>query len=142
HVGSWNGTTQDSLADWRAALNADANAVGKDAHSLEADPRFIDPNGADNVLGYVGGVNGGRDDNFYLNKTSPAIDRGDSWFDTPTDFEGFGRHDDVGTANNGRLDYAESGQGASSFPLTDTDRNFNRDDQSFQLALGFTFPFY
>ncbi len=58
-------------------------ATGTDAHSISADPDFLDIAGADNILGYalVAGAyrDGGADDNFYLDAGSPAIDSGDSW---------------------------------------------------------------
>ena len=70
----WGGATQDALANWQAAS-------AQDAHGLFADPGFVNPAGADGVLGFStanGGYNGGLDDNFYLAKNSPAIDHGNA----------------------------------------------------------------
>jgi hypothetical protein len=92
HVGFWNssvaGGTRDQLSDWQSAATQDAN-------SGNGDPRFVDLDGADNLLGYtqVGGVYGdhGRDDNFYLAASSPAIAHGDSVSGPVTDIEGYAR---------------------------------------------------
>jgi hypothetical protein len=51
--------------------------LGFDAHSITTDPQFVDPNGADDALGYVAGVDGGADDDFHVRTTSPTIDAGD-----------------------------------------------------------------
>jgi hypothetical protein len=59
-----------SLADWRYEL-------GQDAHSLTANPQFIDADGADNLLGFQGGVDHGADDNLRVAAGSPTIDAGD-----------------------------------------------------------------
>ena len=54
HVGYWNGSVRETLADWRAALLADTSAVGdKEEHSKEGDPLFWILDGADNILGYT-----------------------------------------------------------------------------------------
>ena len=74
NLGFWN-ATENSLAEWQAAS-------AKDAHSLYANPDFVDPNGADGILGYTtagGDYNGGLDDNFSLAANSPAIHSGYSW---------------------------------------------------------------
>ena len=84
HLGFWNGTPQQSFADWQAAS-------GQDADSLFANPDFVDPAGADGILGYTtagGGYNGGDDDNFSLSADSPAIGNGTNTDAPPTDITG------------------------------------------------------
>ena len=140
HVGFWNGATQDTFANWQ-------NASAQDPHGLFADPGFVDIDGADNVLGYTtanGGYDGGLDDNFYLAKNSPAIDRGYSWPALVTDRLGVSRKDDPGTANTGSLDYAESALAPSQFPAPGTAQHFfaGQFGSSFVLSLPFAFPFY
>jgi len=65
-------STQDypALSDW-------TYEYGFDAHSISADPQFVNINGADGLLGYTGGADRGADDNFHLQSTSPAFDAGD-----------------------------------------------------------------
>src|SRR5262249_19715453 len=67
---------------------------------------------------------------------------GDNWFDADTDIEGFARHDDPGTANQGRRDYAETDLGSNQFSATGTARNFRSNNNAFSLTLPFAFPFY
>lgn len=71
-VGEWDVHQFARQADWFYEL-------GFDQHSLETDPRFVDPDGADNLPGYdrAGGSDRGADDNFHLQADSPAIDAGD-----------------------------------------------------------------
>ena len=97
NVGFWGGAARATLADWQAAS-------GQDAHSISADPKFVDLDGADNVLGYTnngGGYDGGADDNFELSAGSPAIDRGDNAVAPARDLIGASRADDPGTPNSG-----------------------------------------
>ncbi len=80
-VGDWETVDQTTLGDWQTASSQDAN-------SISADPLFVDPDGADNILG---GTNG-FDDSFHLQSIrgsykagsftadaahSPCIDAGD-----------------------------------------------------------------
>jgi hypothetical protein len=114
---------------------------------LFADPLFVDMDGADNVLGYStlgGGYNGGADDNFYLKKLSPAIDRGDAWNAPTTDIIGANRFDDIGTPNLGSPDYAESNLGSSLFTDMGTAQGWRSNGTYWTLAFptGFSFPFY
>jgi len=44
NVGYWNGAVYGNLAQWRVAR-------GDDLHSLSEDPRFVDVDGFDNLLG-------------------------------------------------------------------------------------------
>src|SRR5207247_2320221 len=46
HTGFWNNSARDALSDWQSAS-------GKDAHSLAADPQFMNPAGNDGILGYT-----------------------------------------------------------------------------------------
>src|SRR4029077_20571776 len=50
HVGFWNssvgGGTRHQLSDWQTATT-------QDGHSGSADPKFVDLDGADNLLGYT-----------------------------------------------------------------------------------------
>jgi hypothetical protein len=59
-----------TLVDWRYEL-------GRDVHSLTADPQLIDIDGTDNLLGYQNGIDYSQDDNFSVQSTSPTIDAGD-----------------------------------------------------------------
>ena len=140
HVGYWNGTTEDALADWQAASAQDAN-------SIASDPDFVDIDGADNVLGYTtvgGGYDGGGDDNFSLHAASAAIDRAHTWTAPLTDIDGFARVDDPGMPNLGAGDYAESDLGSSLFAAGGTAKNWRNDNYHWTLTFtgGFTFPFY
>jgi parallel beta-helix repeat protein len=138
HVGFWGGVVRDTLSDWQAASLLDGR-------SLAADPLWVDRDGADNVLGYRpdnGGYDGGLDDNFYLRRASPAIDRGESWAAPQADIEGRLRRDDPGTANNGTPEYFEAELGASFFATSGTAMNWRFNDTFATLALPFAFPFY
>ncbi|HEV8290646.1 MAG TPA: right-handed parallel beta-helix repeat-containing protein, partial [Tepidisphaeraceae bacterium] len=130
-IGFWGSADRLTLADWQGAN-------GQDANSLSADPLFIDIDGADNVFG----GNGGLDDNFYLSKNSPAIDRGDSWRTPLTDQSGAARADDPGTANAGSPNYVPVDLGSSGFAAIGTARNFRANGNSFQFTIPFAFPFY
>jgi hypothetical protein len=143
HVGYWGGDA-NTLAAWQTA-------TGGDGHSVAGDPRFVNPAGADSVLGYSsagGGYDGGADDNYVLSSDSPAIDAGDSWLTSPTDFLGAPRHDDPSTSNIGSSDYFESDTGSSQFASTGgTSLGLhNKDDASSNsiasYTLPFAFPFY
>lgn len=68
-IGSWEGHAFSDLDRW-------AYAVGLDLRSRAADPRFVNPAGADGVLGFDA-ADHGRDDDFSLLAGSPAIDAGD-----------------------------------------------------------------
>jgi hypothetical protein len=99
NTGYWNGTSRKLLADWTAASGFDVNSQAGNAS-------FVDIDGADNVLGYTtsnGGYDGGADDNFYLRKNSPAIDRGTSASAPATDIGGFAHVDDPGTVNGASI---------------------------------------
>jgi hypothetical protein len=140
YVGFWGGTARNSLADWIAAS-------GKDLSSVEGAPQFVDIDGADNILGYVAsgsGIDGGADDNFYLAKQSPAIDRGDTWTGYATDREGFSRWDDPATPNQGGPRYVQTGEATSIYGPASLGnaQNWRGDDASWALSLPFSFDFY
>ncbi len=138
-VGFWNSGNRTTLADWQTAS-------AKDANSLEANPGFVDIDGADNNLGYdiVRKIDGGQDDNFYRTRNSPAIDRGSSWFSAKTDIETFGRFDDAATTNAGGVEYAPTVAASTLFgpAAVGTAQNWRADDGVWSLALPFTFNFY
>ena len=58
-VGLFGGTDRTTLEAWR-------NATFGDQQSIAGDPLFVDPDGADGVLGYTGPANDGRDDDFHV----------------------------------------------------------------------------
>ncbi|MBM4011473.1 MAG: hypothetical protein FJ286_08855, partial [Planctomycetes bacterium] len=96
-VGLWEGIAQATLANWRTATSQDSRAVF-------GSPIFVDLDGADDVLAYTTdgtGYDGGRDDNFYIRRLSPAIDAANSPAGPATDRYGQARVDDPGTANTG-----------------------------------------
>ena len=86
-VGKWNGAAESTLGNWQSASSLDS-------HSSEANPAFVDPAGADAVLGYNAaanngtGYNGGGDDNFLVAAGSPAIATGNSAFEPASDLLG------------------------------------------------------
>lgn len=138
-TGSWGGVSSPSLLNWQTAS-------GQDAHSTAADPLFVDVDGSDNVLGYStagAGYDGGRDDNFYLRKSSPAIDSGDTWNGAHSDIEGApSPTDDSGTPNTGSPEYAPATTGSSAFAATGAAQNFRTNASYFTVNLPFTFRFY
>ena len=138
HIGLWNGANLDTLAAWQTA-------TGQDDNTLIGDPLFIDPDGADNVLGFDpadGGFDGGPDDNFYVIKFSQAIDSGNVWDGTTTDALGAGRTDDPGSPNVGQQDYLETNLGASLFVATGVAQDWRSSSNSWNLTLPFSFTFY
>ena len=70
-LATWGSTPVADRTEWHYEL-------GFDAHSLTADPAFVDPDGHDDALGYDvdAAANHGADDDFRLNADSPAVDRG------------------------------------------------------------------
>ncbi|RLE68187.1 MAG: hypothetical protein DRJ45_08335, partial [Thermoprotei archaeon] len=100
-VGSWGGTEADDLDD--GTENDWRSLSGQDAHSVSADPKFIDIDGADNLFGWEGlaEVHGGLDDNFHLAGGSPAIDAAYSDLAPLTDRDGLPRQNDPGMPNTG-----------------------------------------
>jgi len=99
------------LAAWQTASS-------EDSHSSEANPGFVDPAGADAVLGYNAsanngsGYNGGPDDNFSLAAGSPAIASGLASVKPATDILGYARvNADMGA-------YAYRGGSAYANPAT------------------------
>ncbi|MCA9135262.1 MAG: right-handed parallel beta-helix repeat-containing protein, partial [Planctomycetales bacterium] len=141
HVGHWAGTTADGIVDWQTAS-------GGDQSSWEADPDFIDIDGADNVIGFDpladagNGYDGGRDDNFIVRKNSPTIDRGDGYFATKTDIQGSPRLDDPDTINGGKPEPAESDLGSSLFnPAGGVAQNWRSYGATWQYTLPFTFNY-
>lgn len=111
NVGLLSGTAYNTLAAWQTASSLDS-------HSTEANPDFVDPAGADAVLGYNpsgnngGGYNGGADDNFFLAAGSPAIAAGNAGVQPSADALGYTRT----TADIGP--YAYRATSASSGPAT------------------------
>jgi len=120
-TGFWGGVLRAVLSDWQTAS-------GQDVHSSAADPLFIDVDGADNVLGYNtagAGYNGGLDDNFYLGKSSPAIDAGDSWSAPRADADArTAPANDPAVPNAGSPEYSPAGTGNNAFTATGTAQNF------------------
>ncbi|MCC7082436.1 MAG: tandem-95 repeat protein, partial [Burkholderiales bacterium] len=138
HVALSGGANRTTLADWRAVSNDDLN-------SRSADPKFLDIDGADNVLGEQGVATGnGFDDNFGLDALSPAIDAASAYIAPRTDIEGRNRHDDPTTTNTGTgLDlFVAQDTGASSYSAIGTAQEWHSTNGVWQLALGFNFSFY
>lgn len=130
------GPTYTTLAEWTAADST------QNAGSVEADPGFIDPNGADDVLG----TNPQRaaDDNFNLAADSPAIDAAASWLGKSTDFLGAPRLDDPGTPNVGTDHFVVDDLGESQFTATGQNEGYSTDDGDYHYDLpdGFAFSFF
>jgi parallel beta-helix repeat protein len=71
-VGTWGADTLTDLAQWYYE-------VGRDGHSLAADPQFIDIDGPDGRRGYdvATSTDYGEDDDFRIAFGSPAVNAGD-----------------------------------------------------------------
>ena len=69
-LATWSGQTISTLRDWKTK-------IGFDNNSLSGDPAFVNAAGADGIRGAVGGVDHGADDDFSLQTSSPALNRGD-----------------------------------------------------------------
>jgi parallel beta-helix repeat protein len=140
-VGVWGGNNADRLSDWQTLSTLDGS-------SLEADPLFVDIDGADNVLGYDplgnagNGYDGGEDDNFFVRQNSPAIDRGHSWWAAATDLQRSGRLDDPDTINAGTLDYSEHIQNASGFIVEGRAGRWQGTNRYWTYQLPFSFPLF
>ena len=135
----WDGRARKTLADW-------VSASGHDTHSLQADPAFVDPVGADGVLGYdaASDFDGGRDGDFSLQPHSPAIDRGHSWYGWGVDRDGNPRRADTGVTPAGSLDYIAHPVDVSVFDQEPVGiaQGWQAADQRWSLQLPFAFPLY
>ena len=58
-VAFWQGVPRSALFAWQVTAFDDQN-------SLSGDPLFVNPLGADGILGFGNSTNDGRDDNFHL----------------------------------------------------------------------------
>ncbi|MGA2256052.1 MAG: right-handed parallel beta-helix repeat-containing protein [Thermoguttaceae bacterium] len=141
-IGNWGGTIADTLSAWQQASGADPD-------SISADPKFVDPAGADGILGYalVNGAyhDGGADDNFSLSGDSPCTNRGYSWGIPATDITGASRsYDDPGTLNQGSDDYFASSTSQSIYTsgALGTPQGWRGSDTYYTLTLPFAFTFY
>jgi hypothetical protein len=92
-LAQWQGVDFTSLADWHSALD-------QDLHSKSSDPQWADPDGPDNVLGFIA-QDHGVDDDFRLRASSPAIDCANADIAPATDIQGNTRWDDPATPNTG-----------------------------------------
>ena len=63
-VGFWQGLARSTLSEWQSTTLIDQNSISQD-------PLFIDPDGADDQLGYASPMKDGRDDDFHLQSTTP-----------------------------------------------------------------------
>ena len=68
-VGNWIGLDRTSLAQWRSATQRDAN-------SRFGDPSFVNPTGADGVLGYSSPSADGGDDDFHVKSLNGSFHGG------------------------------------------------------------------
>ncbi len=144
HLGFYNSTDYDNLGGI-GVPGSWIDATLQDQTSLATDPLFVDPDGADNILGYTtagSGYNGGADDNFLLAASSPAIDRADSFAAPILDIDDNVRVDDPGTVNAGSNDYVENNLGPIAFAAGGVAQNWRADNTHWNLALPFTFNFY
>jgi autotransporter-associated beta strand protein len=146
HLGFWNNATVDLGQNPAPPLSNWQSGSGQDGNSVYGDPLFVDPAGADGVLGYdpVHNYDGGLDDNFSLSAGSPAINRGATWGAPPTDITGAARYDDPGTPNQGGSDYVAQSTSASIYATgaLGTAQNRHGSDTYYTLNLPFAFSFY
>ena len=68
-VASWQNLIRTDLVSWR-------NTALQDENSLQRDPLFVDPDGADNVLGFANSAQDGRDDDFHITSQNGSFHGG------------------------------------------------------------------
>ncbi|MCC6510307.1 MAG: right-handed parallel beta-helix repeat-containing protein, partial [Pirellulaceae bacterium] len=138
-IGVWGGVARVALADWQTAS-------GQDILSVAADPLWVDVDGQDNRLGYglVDGTfrDGGPDDNFTLQRLSPAIDRGIATVLNPADAKGRQRLDDPGVTNSITSGYTTNVLSTSLFTATGVAQNWRSSNTSFAYTLPFAFKYF
>jgi hypothetical protein len=86
-------TDVESFGDWQVEL-------GFDEHGKAADPRFVNPSGADGLLGLVNGIDGGMDADFHLSPESPGVDMGSPESDYSNEPRPNGNRINVGAYGN------------------------------------------
>ncbi|MFN7840139.1 MAG: right-handed parallel beta-helix repeat-containing protein, partial [Pirellula sp.] len=131
-----DGLELQNLAQWQSASSQDAN-------SRSGDPRWVDPDGADNLLGWSftgGGVDGGVDDNFELLPTSIAIDAGSVYFSSDRDLVGRSSNDDPGSPNSGEGLMAEVVASSSQYAEVGVGMGWKAGFAAWTLPLPFAFP--
>ena len=62
-VAFWQAMARPTLMAWQNTAFTDQNSLGQD-------PRFVDYDGADDLLGYINPVQDGRDDDFHLQSSA------------------------------------------------------------------------
>ena len=139
-LGIWQGTAEATLANWQAASGQDVNG------SKTGNPDFVNMAGANQILGGPGTpVGAGADDDFELQKGSPAIDAANAYVAPFTDLLGQPRADDPGTPNTG-IGYPLYVQtnGAATSPPAKSGMTllFQRDGGVTTYTLPFAFSFY
>ena len=139
-LASIGGTNYTTLAAWLAGQPT------LNAGSLEGNPNFIKPAGADGILGGPDTpLGGGLDDDFTLGKGSPAIDASDAYLQLQTDMLGQARRDDPATPNTGigQPVYVASSTGTTDTLPTGTalsgGNNYAGSYVAYTLASNFTF---
>ena len=139
-LGSYGGSTAATLSAWQMLTGQDVTG------SLSGNPDFVNPAGADDVLGGpTTAQGGGLDDNFGLQPGSAAIDSGTSYGGVPVDdLAGRARHDDPATPNTGTGydNFTETNAGASSVTAGNTVLWANGSQLSVSYMLPFAFTFY
>ena len=132
------GNTYDLFSDWQ-------NAFPFDSNSYNSEPQFVDPNGADDVLGYSarGDFDGGEDDNFELRAGALAIDRANEYYQPETDQLGRERIDDLAIANQGKR-LTEDTLNTSLFSDNGASQGWSADANvwRYNFQNGFRFEFY
>ena len=135
-VGLWTNVQRATLADWQSV-------TGQESNSSAGVPRFLDIDGADNVLGEQGVNEGGpADDNFGLGGNSPAIDRGNAFVTRLFDALGRQRQDDPGIDDTGiGWGYRIEDLGSSQFVEVGTARGWRSTNTYWNYNLPFAFKY-
>jgi len=142
-IGNWGGLESDSVEQWN--LDSGQDDPLRSPESGLGDATFVDPDGADNVLGYDSqgsGYDGGDDDNFQLIAFAAGIDAASPLWAPLEDIARSSRWDDVGTDNGLTGHYEETDLGTSSFVPGGVAQNWQSSSGYWVLALPFSFDFY
>jgi hypothetical protein len=102
---SWGNTPDQILATGADVEHSNIQGGFTGTGNIDADPLFVDPDGADNIPGHV-------DDDFRLQAGSPCIDAADGNVAPALDLDGNARADDPATTPNtgtGTPDFTDMG---------------------------------